>query len=177
MSATFSALRAAGVAALVLSVGMVLLIRFAPMRVERWHVDPELAQKQPRHNDWLLRPHGAALNGADGIAGVYGVDSASLTLHLQQTALAEPRTMVLAGDTHLGFITLVQRSKWMGFPDAITIMAQDIGPDRSTLSVWSRSRYGDSDFGVNRARVTRWLDASAIFLIDPPVDPHAASAP
>ena len=82
-------------------------------------------------------------------------------------ALAEPRTQVIAGDALLDFITLVQRSKWLGFPDAITVMAHDIGPDRATLSIWSRSRYGESDFGVNRARVTRWLADIQPMLIDP----------
>lgn len=160
-------LGAAGLATLAVAVGILLVFRFAPMRAERWHVNPELAQKQPGNNDWLLRPYGAALNGADGIAGVYQGDAVSLTDHLQQTALAEPRTRRIAGDPLGGFITLVQRSYWMGFPDAITIMAQDIGPDRSTLSIWSRSRFGTYDHGVNRARVARWLDANRMLLIDP----------
>jgi len=164
-------LRALGLTLLAIAIGLVLVIRFAPMRVDRWHVNPELAQKQPGNNDYLLRPYGAALNGADGIAGVFQGDAASLTFQLQKTALAEPRTRLIAGDSQTGFITLVQRSRWMGFPDTITIMTHDIGSDRATLTIWSRSRYGTNDFGVNKARVTRWLDASPMVLIDPAAAP------
>ena len=162
-----SALRAAGLTLLAFAVGLVLVIRFAPMRAERWHVNPEFAQKQPGTTDYLLRPYGAALDGADGSAGIYGVDAATLTFHLQKTALAEPRTGLIAGDPLRGFITLVQRSYWMGFPDAITIMARDIGPDRATVAIWSRARYGFNDHGVNRARVQRWLAENEMLLIDP----------
>ena len=167
VSGALIALRAAGLTVLAFTVAMALVVRFAPMRQERWHVDPDLAQKQPGQNDYLLRAFGTALDGADGIAGLYEGDAESLTYYIEQVALAEPRTKVIAGDALLGYITLVQRSKWLGFPDAITVMAHDIGPDRATLSIWSRSRYGERDFGVNRARVSRWLADIQPLLIDP----------
>lgn len=167
-------LRATGVGLAVLAVGLMLAIRLAPMRVERWHVDPTSAQKQPLGNDYLLRPSGAPPDGADRIAGEYDGDAASLALRLQQTALAEPRTTLLAGDAAQGFITLVQRSKWMGFPDAISIRAVDLGRGRATLAIWSRARYGTDDHGVNRARVERWLAANVAFLMAPAPLPAAS---
>ena len=157
MTAGFRVMLIGGLTLLAIAIGIISVVRLSPMTAARWQVNPEFAQKQPGTNDYLLRPYGAALNGADGIAGVYQGDAASLTLRLQQVALAEPRTRLIAGDDGSGVITLVQRSRWMGFPDAISIMARDIGPGVATLAIWSRSRFGENDFGVNRARVTRWL--------------------
>ncbi len=174
MSLARHLLRATGVGLAVLAVGLMLAIRLAPMRVERWHVDPTSAQKQPLGNDYVLRPFGVAQDGADGIAWVYDGDVGSLALRLQQTALAEPRTTLLAGDAAQGFITLVQRSKWMGFPDAISIRTSDLGQGRATLAIWSRPRYGNKDWGVNRARVQRWLAANRSFQVDPRPLPAAS---
>jgi uncharacterized protein (DUF1499 family) len=58
-------------------------------------------------------------------------------------------------------ITYVQRSRIIGFPDYITVKAvpMETGlPEAGAgLIVYSRSRYGYGDFGVNRARVEAWL--------------------
>jgi uncharacterized protein (DUF1499 family) len=54
-------------------------------------------------------------------------------------------------------IHYVVRSALMNYPDLVTVQANDVGPNRSTLTVWSRSVYGRSDFGVNRDRTKAWL--------------------
>ena len=43
------------------------------------------------------------------------------------------------------------------FPDLVTVEFVALAPDRSSLALYSRARYGRSDFGVNRRRVLRWL--------------------
>ena len=55
--------------------------------------------------------------------------------------------------------TYVQRSAWMRFPDYISVRALPAGDKRATLAVFSRSRYGASDLGVNAKRVSAWLAA------------------
>src|SRR5215831_6552444 len=57
---------------------------------------------------------------------------------------------------HHGFV-YIQRSAVFRFPDVITVELIALAPDRSSLAIYSRSRYGRSDFGVNRRRVLRWL--------------------
>jgi hypothetical protein len=54
-------------------------------------------------------------------------------------------------------LTYVQRSTVLRFPDVVTVEFIDLGNDRSTLATDSRSRYGKSDFGVNRRRVSEWM--------------------
>ena len=52
----------------------------------------------------------------------------------------------------------VQRTRLMRYPDVIdaAVLAAESG---ATLALWSRSLVGRKDFGVNHARLTRWLAA------------------
>ncbi len=54
-------------------------------------------------------------------------------------------------------IDYVQRTAFMRFPDCITVRFIYIDAKRTTLTIYSRSVYGYSDFGVNKARVQSWL--------------------
>jgi uncharacterized protein (DUF1499 family) len=48
----------------------------------------------------------------------------------------------------------------LGFPDAMSIRLHAEG-DMTRVEIFSRSRFGYSDMGVNAARVARWIDAAA----------------
>ena len=54
------------------------------------------------------------------------------------------------------WITYVHRTTVFGFPDYISVKAVPEG-DGAALIVWSRSRYGHSDLGVNKERIDAWL--------------------
>ena len=47
----------------------------------------------------------------------------------------------------------------MRFPDTVDVEVFPAGENQSTLAIYSRSLIGRKDFGVNRARITRWLAA------------------
>ncbi|MEL6267324.1 MAG: DUF1499 domain-containing protein, partial [Pseudomonadota bacterium] len=64
---------------------------------------------------------------------------------------------VVAGSAAEGFVTYVQTSRIVGFPDYVSARTVEGG-----IAVWSRSRYGYSDLGVNRARVEDWLAAAGL---------------
>jgi hypothetical protein len=51
----------------------------------------------------------------------------------------------------------IQHSPVFRFPDIITVEFVSLGSDRSSLALYSRSRYGEYDFLKNRSRVERWL--------------------
>ncbi len=51
------------------------------------------------------------------------------------------------------------RTPWLRFPDLVTIRPIALGPDRSTVALYSRSLYGHSDLGTNAARLRAWLAA------------------
>jgi uncharacterized protein (DUF1499 family) len=51
----------------------------------------------------------------------------------------------------------IQQSPIFRFPDIVTVEFVQLGPNRSSIAIYSRSRYGDYDFGKNRKRVGKWL--------------------
>ena len=67
---------------------------------------------------------------------------------ITKVALGTPRTLLLSNDP-LQFIT---RSKFLGFPDITAIDIQD-----GNLIIYANSVFGRLDFGVNRARVLKWV--------------------
>ncbi|MBV8457121.1 MAG: DUF1499 domain-containing protein [Acetobacteraceae bacterium] len=51
----------------------------------------------------------------------------------------------------------IQHSPIFRFPDIVTVEFVALGPERSSVAVYSRSRYRGYDFAENRKRVERWL--------------------
>jgi uncharacterized protein (DUF1499 family) len=60
-----------------------------------------------------------------------------------------------------GQIEAVQRTALVGFPDWITAMPVDLGEGKASICVFSRSKYGIRDMGVNEKRVRLWLSLLA----------------
>jgi Protein of unknown function (DUF1499) len=54
-------------------------------------------------------------------------------------------------------LAYVQHSPIFRFPDIVTVEFVPLGPNRSSIAIFSRSRYGEYDFSKNRKRVERWL--------------------
>ncbi|MEQ9835948.1 MAG: DUF1499 domain-containing protein [Roseitalea porphyridii] len=115
------------------------------------------ARRSGRPNDRLMAPPGYCRNGVpDESAPVFAATPERLIAAVDRVAAAEPRTREVGrGPLARQF---VQRSRVLRFPDDITVqvLSSDAG---ATLAIWSRARYGYADFGVNRARVDRWLAA------------------
>ncbi len=68
---------------------------------------------------------------------------------------AEPR--VVRVESQGRRLVYIQHSPAFRFPDIVTVEFVALGPDRSGIALYSRSRYGRNDFGKNRERVERWL--------------------
>lgn len=68
-----------------------------------------------------------------------------------------PRITVV-DDTPSG-MELIQRTALLRFADDIAVAYVDLPRGRSSIALFSRSRVGYSDFGVNRRRLRAWLDA------------------
>jgi uncharacterized protein (DUF1499 family) len=65
-------------------------------------------------------------------------------------------------------LAYIQHSATFRFPDIIMVEFVPLGPERSSLAIFSRSRYGEFDFQKNRKRVERWL-----FLLERVARPNA----
>ncbi|MRH19466.1 DUF1499 domain-containing protein [Rhodovulum strictum] len=117
-----------------------------------WHVDPLTAEKPGTPNAILVRPE-----GGDRTAPAYAVSPEDLARAIEAVALSEPNTSRIAGSPEELWMTYVQRSRIMGFPDYISIKALP-KDDGATWAAFSRSRFGQSDLGVNAARLARWQE-------------------
>ena len=125
-----------------------------------WHVDPRAAERTGRPNDWLLAPEGLTTAAPDAIAAVHPVPPGELMARFDAVAMQAPRTRRIAGGPEALTATYVQRSRIFGFPDYVSVRALTAAGG-SALVVWSRSRYGHGDLGVNRSRVEAWASAVA----------------
>jgi uncharacterized protein (DUF1499 family) len=69
----------------------------------------------------------------------------------------QPRVATVMADEGARRFVYIQHSPVFRFPDIITIEFVPLGLNRSSIAIFSRSRYGKYDFGKNRKRVERWL--------------------
>ncbi len=141
------------------------IIRLAPSDPADWHIDPT-AQATTSATTTLatnLQDPGDCTVLASTLSGARATClrpevSATLLARLDRLALATPRTTRLAGSAETGRITWVTRSLIWGFPDYTTAQTTEM-PTGTRLDVLARIRFGVSDLGVNRARLTAWLGA------------------
>jgi uncharacterized protein (DUF1499 family) len=85
------------------------------------------------------------------------MSAADLAAKVKALPTVEPRTVLVgANDAELRYV-LVQRSALLNFPDTINIAIQPLDASHAAIAIYSRSRYGKGDLGVNMKRVQRWL--------------------
>ena len=63
-------------------------------------------------------------------------------------------------------MTYVQRTEKLKFPDYISVKFINLGDGNTTIAVYSRSRYGYADLGVNQARVEQWVRTLDSFKVE-----------
>ena len=122
-----------------------------------WHVDPLTAPTPSTPNSSRVVPAGSDVV-ADGAAPVFETSTQDLAAAFDRVARESGSVDVVGGSPEGCFVTYVQPSSLFAFPDYISVKFIEIDADTSTLAVFSRSRLGKSDLGVNKKRVTAWLD-------------------
>lgn len=111
-------------------------------------------------NQFLMCPVGTCTAEPHQASPTFSASEKALRNAIIASWSTMDRTRLVAGsaDPASGEIRFVQYSKWLGFPDTISIQTYPVGDDASTLAIYSRSQVGEGDFGVNRQRITEWLD-------------------
>lgn len=109
-------------------------------------------------NTYLLAPIGyCEAADVDGQAPVFaGISAAKLKTMFVQAIENEPRLVTLQDEALA--MEFRQKTPLVGWPDFIIVNFLDLEGGDSTLAIYSRSKYGRKDFGVNQKRVMRWLD-------------------
>ncbi|MGJ3264127.1 MAG: DUF1499 domain-containing protein [Salinarimonas sp.] len=112
-------------------------------------------------NDALACPQDLCAAEPDFVTPIYDVPGARLREIVVAVAADEPGTEQVYAGLRDEVDRFVVRTPLMRFPDTVSARIYGAGPGRSRLALYSRSQIGYSDMGVNRERLTRWLDAIA----------------
>lgn len=87
----------------------------------------------------------------------YFVSVNQLINHWQAMLIKQPRVSFVAATIDQLQFTYIQRSFFFRFPDYMTVRFIPLTDKQSTLAIYSQSKYGHSDFGVNKKRIMQWL--------------------
>lgn len=154
---------------LVVVAAVFLRIALAGHDAKVWHVEPGEASGCSSPNCFFMAPQGTPGKRIDAASAVYGVPAYEMAQAFAAFALAQRDTQVVAGTPEGLHMTFVQRSPRLRAPDYISVRFVDIDEARSTILVFSRSRFGYSDLGVNAERVKSWIGGLSSFEISAPV--------
>lgn len=160
-----------------ISVYTVFYIRTVTHNPAEWHLDPRTALPSDTPNSYRLIKLDLTEFPVDLAAPTYTVNAATLSEAFDRFVMGQPRVERIAGSTEEAWITYVQRTEGLQFPDYISVQFYDYGDTgTSTIAIYSRSRFGHGDMGVNEARVKSWLRSISSFEQDPKEAEAAAAA-
>ena len=112
----------------------------------------ETLKKSPKPNSWLVGPAELlAASAPDGPAPVFEAPAAQVFSTLKEVVQQDSSTSSLQVDEDARH--LCYAAKIFVFQDDVDVKVVEIAADKTELAVYSRSRVGYSDFGVNRKRV------------------------
>ncbi len=105
----------------------------------------------------LVCPYHVSRDICHQTAPKFSFDVKTLQENWQQFIVKESNITVLA-DAPENQAWYVQKTRFLGFPDYIVVVFYDLGEGESTVAMYSRSKYGYYDFGVNQKRLARWME-------------------
>jgi uncharacterized protein (DUF1499 family) len=106
---------------------------------------------------FLFCPSGYCPAGEAVASPVFPMPWERLREYWTEVISGQKRVETIAADPDNRRFVYIQHSPTFRFPDIITVEFVPLGPNRSSIAVYSRSRYGHYDFGKNRKRVGKWL--------------------
>lgn len=141
----------------------VFMISTAPHDPDVWHLDPLTIPTSETPNSYRMAPEGMTTERIDRVSPIFSENALTIAQAFDEFALRQRATVRIAGFPAEQMMTYVQRTESLKFPDYITIKFINLGENQSTIAVYSRSRYGYADQGVNKARVDRWVKTLETF--------------
>jgi uncharacterized protein (DUF1499 family) len=111
-----------------------------------------------RPNQFLICPRDlCAKTTAHDNAPIFKLNVRNLRNKFEAIALTQNNVELKRQSDHPPQSDYIVRTNIMRYPDIVTVRFIKLGPNSSTLAIYSRSVYGHSDFGVNEKRVKNWL--------------------
>ena len=117
---------------------------------------PELRSPLPKAG-FLACPSGYCSAPAAITSPVFDLPWDRLRDYWIEMISGETRVVRANADLRPRHYVYIQHSPVFRFPDIVTVELIPLGPTRSSIALYSRSRYGEYDFRKNRKRVERWL--------------------
>jgi uncharacterized protein (DUF1499 family) len=136
--------------------GLLALVFGAPQRPR---IDFASLERTSRPNQYLVCPPATCAATVDRDSPVFAVPAGRLRDAFLKIVAGQPRVRLLTADAEAGYYEFEQQSRFMGFPDTVTVQFIGLNETTSTLAIYSRAHYGYRDFGVNQARIDAWLAA------------------
>lgn len=109
-------------------------------------------------NQYLVLPDITdSLSSPHEISPVFNISSKNLHSIFYEIIIKQRATKVLCNDKINLKSEFIQYTRFFRFPDYISIQIIDSGENISSLAIYSRSKFGYYDFGVNKRRVKLWI--------------------
>jgi len=142
---------------LILVASAIVTVRILVRPATTEFVDFAELKRSATRNDALACPPGLCIAKADVTTAPIAMSAAELAAKIKALPTLEPRTVIVGQNDAEYRYVLVQRSALFNFPDTINIAIQPLDASHAALAIYSRSRYGKSDLGINMKRLQRWL--------------------
>jgi uncharacterized protein (DUF1499 family) len=144
--------------------GLAVRVYMARAAEDELRRDEKIAIRELRdpipQNAFLACPAGYCAATAAS-SPIFAVSVARLADDWGEVIASESGVVQVAAEPAQHRLVFIQHTMVLRFPDIVTVEFVDVAPDRSSLAIYSRSRYGRGDFGTNRRRVERWLSQLA----------------
>lgn len=131
--------------------------RRTPVGIALMFLDFESLRLTSRPNQFLVAPKGLTQAAPHEESPVFAVAVERLCNAFAAMIKSQPRVEIRLRSEDGRRWELVQLSRLFRFADDVSVRFIDNGNGTATLAIYSRSRLGYGDLGVNRRRVQRWL--------------------
>jgi len=128
-----------------------------------WHVDPLTVPQSVQPHSFRMAPPALTEEFVDVSSPVYSVNPTLMAKAFDDYVLNQSKTARIAGSPEEGWMTYVQRSPRLNLPDYISVKFIDLNGGKSTIAIYSQSRFGYDDLGVNETRVLAWVSTLQSF--------------
>ena len=122
-----------------------------------WHVDPLTEPQTVKPHSFRIAPPALTEEIVDVPSPVYSANPTLMAKAFDDFVLRQTKTSRIAGSPEEGWMTYVQLSPSLNLPDYISVKFIDLNGGKSTIAIYSRSRFGYDDMGVNETRLLTWV--------------------
>lgn len=99
----------------------------------------------------------------------YPADVKQVLAGWQKMLTQQPRVKLISSHPDDYHYQYVQYSRIFKFPDYIDMLLIPLMQDKTSIAIYSRSKYGFYDFAVNKNRVNYWLHLLSHYLNNRPL--------